>query len=199
MVLQAVLLAFEAILAIVCLALAFHAYPDTCRTILWQLGGTEGWNSDPHARVYFYANYREPPPIPRIWSDEITESHLGISATSVVAWMIRVFLRCFQSNSRYSLVLFDAILIALWAVSVYGQLSSDYSDPDHPSRWPWYVVHGCDKLESPERGCCRLARAFLWGSGNLLILYLGRFVWSMYKSCRSGGRGDERGGITSRR
>ncbi|KAL3492483.1 hypothetical protein BJX62DRAFT_202721, partial [Aspergillus germanicus] len=68
--LQGILLTLEFIMVIISLSLSLHAYPDTCRTILWQYGGTRGWNSDPHARIYFYANYRKPPPIPKIWSDE---------------------------------------------------------------------------------------------------------------------------------
>jgi hypothetical protein len=68
--LEKVILTYESVLVIVCLVLALHAYPDTCRTILWQYGGSEGWNSNPQDRIYFYANYRDPPPIPKIWSDE---------------------------------------------------------------------------------------------------------------------------------
>lgn len=35
---------------------------------LWEAGGAEGWNSDPEQRVYFYANYEQPPEIPLVWS-----------------------------------------------------------------------------------------------------------------------------------
>ncbi|CEL07323.1 hypothetical protein ASPCAL10483 [Aspergillus calidoustus] len=179
----------ELILVLISLSLSLHAYPDTCRTILWQYGGTEGWNSDPHARIYFYANYREPPPIPKIWSDEITESNLAISAISSVAWIVRLVLRrCRPSGStRYNniLLLFDAALIACWALSIGNQISGDFSDEAHPSEWPWYLVYRCDGLERPEYGCCVLARVLLWFSGNLLMLYSGRFLWGLYELYRS--------------
>lgn len=55
--------------AITLVSLFACAYPDRYRTALWQEGGTKGWNSDPHQRVYDYANYREPPPIPLIWDE----------------------------------------------------------------------------------------------------------------------------------
>jgi hypothetical protein len=58
------------LLLIATLTLVFAcAYQQEYRTLLWQVGGFRGWNSDPHARVYDYANYREPPPIPEIWDE----------------------------------------------------------------------------------------------------------------------------------
>jgi hypothetical protein len=60
---------FELILSITLLSLFASAYPDRFRTSLWRDGGSKGWNSDPHQRVYFYANYREAPPIPMIWDE----------------------------------------------------------------------------------------------------------------------------------
>lgn len=60
---------FELLLSITLLALFACAYPDRFHTVLWQDGGTKGWNSDPHERVYYYANYREAPPIPWIWDE----------------------------------------------------------------------------------------------------------------------------------
>jgi hypothetical protein len=60
---------FDLALAIVLISLFATAYPDRFRTVLWQEGGTKGWNSDPHQRVYDYANYRESPPIPLIWDE----------------------------------------------------------------------------------------------------------------------------------
>ena len=60
---------FDLILAIAILSLFATIYPDRFRTVLWQEGGTKGWNSDPHQRVYDYANYRKSPPIPLIWDE----------------------------------------------------------------------------------------------------------------------------------
>lgn len=52
------------------LSITLYAFPDRCRTVLWQYGGTQGWNSNPLDRIYFYANHREPPRIPPIWNQE---------------------------------------------------------------------------------------------------------------------------------
>lgn len=35
----------------------------------WRNGGAEGWNSDPNKRIYYYANFKEPPPIPTVWTN----------------------------------------------------------------------------------------------------------------------------------
>lgn len=66
----------ELVLALMLLSLFASAYPDRFRTNLWQNGGTLGWNSDPHQRVYNYANHRESPPVPLIWDQRYVSLHL---------------------------------------------------------------------------------------------------------------------------
>lgn len=44
------------------------------RSKLWEDGGIHGWNSDPRQRVYYYANYREPPPVPLLWDEEFVHT-----------------------------------------------------------------------------------------------------------------------------
>ena len=63
-------LALESIAVITCLTLSLVTQPYHLRTTLWAAGAQHGWNSDPHERVYFYANYKPPPPVPFIWSEE---------------------------------------------------------------------------------------------------------------------------------
>lgn len=62
-------LAIESVVVIICLSLSLASYPHHLRASLWAAGAEHGWNSDPHERVYFYANYRNPPPVPFIWSE----------------------------------------------------------------------------------------------------------------------------------
>ncbi|KAL4900748.1 hypothetical protein BDW74DRAFT_161495 [Aspergillus multicolor] len=96
------------------------------------------------------------------------------------------------------LILFDMLLLTLWSFSLYGQTSADYSDPNHPSRWPWYVTRKCSRrllpsdlelgggLDEEEWRCCVLAKVFLGVSGNLLVLYAARLVWCVYKTITCG-------------
>ena len=62
------LLGLEFAVATAVLVLFGLAYPDRFRSRLWENGGVEGWNSNPNKRIYFYANHKEPPEIPLIWS-----------------------------------------------------------------------------------------------------------------------------------
>jgi hypothetical protein len=63
-------LALESTVVIISLTLSLVSQPYHLRTILWAAGAEHGWNSDPHERVYFYANYKTPPPVPFVWSEE---------------------------------------------------------------------------------------------------------------------------------
>lgn len=68
------LLVTDICLSITAVALFSTAYAGDLRIQLWENGGAEGWNSDPKQRVYYYANYREPPEIPLIWSQRYAEA-----------------------------------------------------------------------------------------------------------------------------
>ncbi|KAK6839280.1 hypothetical protein PG987_005146 [Apiospora arundinis] len=58
---QATLTGLELLFSIITFVLFCSAYPDQYRTRLWEIGGENGWNSNPRLRIYFYANYEEPP------------------------------------------------------------------------------------------------------------------------------------------
>lgn len=58
----------ELAIQLLAFALFANAYPNRYRDVLWLSGGIQGFNSDPTLRIYFYANHREPPNIPWIWT-----------------------------------------------------------------------------------------------------------------------------------
>ena len=55
--------------------------------------------------------------------------------------------------------LYDTILFSLWTTSTYRQVSSDLSDPSHPSRYPWYLTKSCSASWDNCRSYCRVAQA----------------------------------------
>jgi hypothetical protein len=61
----------EAALVGISLFLFSYGYPETVRKSLWEEGGLKLFNSNPRLRIYFYANYLEPPEIPYIWSQKL--------------------------------------------------------------------------------------------------------------------------------
>lgn len=60
----------ELVLVITLVSVFAYACRGQYRSKLWEDGGIHGWNSDPRQRVYYYANYHDPPPIPLIWDEE---------------------------------------------------------------------------------------------------------------------------------
>lgn len=44
------------------------ADPDLYRDVLWQIGATAGYCSNPNQVLYAYANYRPIPTTPLVWS-----------------------------------------------------------------------------------------------------------------------------------
>lgn len=53
-----------------------------------------------------------------------------------------------------------ALLVALYAVSVYNQSRPDMSDRDHLSPgMPWYLSKGCSYATPANKGYCQQAQA----------------------------------------
>ena len=80
-----------------------------------------------------------------------------------------------------------AVLIALYAATVYYQASSDTSDPEHPQNGPpWYITKSCSvaHLES-NVSYCKQAKAAFGASISILgifLIYFGFAVWSCFPS-----------------
>ena len=67
-------------------------------------------------------------------------------------------------------------LTVIWAVSVYGQASPDYSDPNHPSRIPWYLTKSCSvAAQLPDVHYCELAKGTF--AITVIMLYV---TWSKH-------------------
>lgn len=78
----------------------------------------------------------------------------------------------------YANVLYDILLLSLSATSVMGQCSGDYSDPEHASKHPWYLIHGCTESTIPNRVYCHGARASSVFSFLAALLYGSRLSWT---------------------
>lgn len=202
-------LVVEVCLALLATALFGFAYPNRFRTRLWFNGGVEGWNSNPKSRIYYYANHREPPAIPLIWTQRQVHSRpslgpLGVGAKAVLTFAQRL------TNSNLAIAIFtltvavsrgllfrlgyiyqfvsigyDSLLCALWAYSVASQASADFSDPEHPSPHPWYLTRGCGAGWSTNLGVCRTAQASFVVSMAAAALYGGRFVFGIIETVLS--------------
>ncbi|KAL6158828.1 hypothetical protein ACJQWK_03399 [Exserohilum turcicum] len=146
-------------------ALFTASYTHHFRTILWQTGGTQGWNSDPQQRIYDYANYRSIPPIPLLWDENSSLEHLSLAVTILFTCVLRARLNTLKSHTLdlYAALatnaLYDALLAALCIASAVLQSAPDLSDPEHLSASPWYLERGCADVCVCARSACRVMRA----------------------------------------
>ncbi|KAH7392185.1 hypothetical protein DE146DRAFT_661866 [Phaeosphaeria sp. MPI-PUGE-AT-0046c] len=150
-----------------------YASQGQYRSKLWEDGGIHGWNSDPRQRVYYYANYQEPPPVPLIWDEESHRYHLWISLTTGVIFMARIRTQVWGLDlvgKMCTTALYDLLLVALWSYSVFLQNSGDVSDPQHLSLRPWYLEHGCGQGSPETSGACSAVR-------RLFFLTLFTLMW----------------------
>ncbi|KAI5917484.1 hypothetical protein F4810DRAFT_43243 [Camillea tinctor] len=177
-IIQLISFVFELLLTLFTLAWFANAYPDKYRTTLWTAGGEHGWNSNPKMRIYYYANYEEPPDIPLIWSQRysyglsilpriLTESNLAISSLAVLVCLARGILLYRISLRKFINPIYDLLLCGFWTYSVRAQSSSDLSEKDHWSIRPWYLERSCTDVEGDARDACVFAKvsysfAFLW-------------------------------------
>lgn len=97
-----------------------------------------------------------------------------------IMYMVNVFPPIMSS-------ILHAVLVALYAASVYYQASSDTTDPEHPQNGPaWYITKSCSVAHSENNiGYCKQAKASFGASVALLgifLIYLGISVWSCLPS-----------------
>ncbi|KAL2756574.1 hypothetical protein ACRALDRAFT_1069365 [Sodiomyces alcalophilus JCM 7366] len=150
------------------------AQPDTWRTTMWQVGYDHGWNSDPRMVLYAYANYRPLPTIPMVWSQFITDFNVAITIVSLFTLLVKMV--AFIMHVLYPLfaTLIHVGLVAIWTVSVYGQMGPDHADPLYPSPVAWYLRRSCDAAGGRYNAVrsCHLARASFAVSVLMLAILL---------------------------
>jgi hypothetical protein len=185
---QAVLLGTELALCLTAVALFGFAYPDRLRTRLWENGGVEGWNSNPRQRIYFYANHQEPPEIPMIWSERSTESLLAVAVLSLVVCLARAVTFKFRYIPRFANIGYDLLLCSFWILCAAVQNSSDRSDPEHPSKHPWYLTRGCAVAWDANQAICRTAQASFAVSILAAVFYGGRLLAEAVSVMQDAGR-----------
>ncbi|KAK6213792.1 hypothetical protein QIS74_09794 [Colletotrichum tabaci] len=179
------LLCLEAVVVVGALVLFGVAYPDRLRSRLWRNGGEEGWCSNPRLRIYFYANHEEPPEIPLVWSQRLTTSNMATAVLSATVFFARLTIAALQYEARWTNLVYDVLLAFLWARSAATQNGPDFTDPQHLSERPWYLVRSCDEAWAQNRGWCRIAKwEFSWAilaAAFYAARLVGALGWSTYE------------------
>ncbi|MCJ1243127.1 hypothetical protein MMC30_000324 [Trapelia coarctata] len=153
-----ILVIIEIPFTISALALFGIADPDLYRTQLWQEGANHGWNSDPIEILYSYANHR-PISTPTPWNQFITSFNVVIAVLSMFIMLVKTVMFITATFPPLVSAIVHASLVAVYAVSITQQAASDYSDPRHPSKVPWYLTHSCSDPVNPRlKGYCQQAQ-----------------------------------------
>ncbi|OLN84414.1 hypothetical protein CCHL11_05923 [Colletotrichum chlorophyti] len=157
------------------------AQPDLYRTKLWEVGHAYGFNSNPDMILYAYANYEPLPKIPFVWTRTLTDFNVALSIitlflllTKLVAFIMKFWFPMLAAGLNLALV-------ALYTVSVYGQMGPDHADPEHPSAVAWYIAKSCEYAR-PFRAfkSCQIAKGTFAVTVYMLALYVANLGIALY-------------------
>ncbi|CAK7228220.1 hypothetical protein SBRCBS47491_006828 [Sporothrix bragantina] len=159
------------------------AQPNTYRTLMWQIGFNNGFNSNPNMILYAYANHVPLPTVPFVWSQALTDLNVAISVLSLfvlLAKMIALIMHVFYPI--FGLIMSIA-MVGLYTASVYGQCGPDYADKRYPSPVPWYISKSCQYAAANNAvGDCMMAKGSFAATVLMLAVYLtnlGFAIWAM--------------------
>jgi len=174
-----VLCAVEFPFTVAMLALSGIADPDTYRTLLWSEGAKHGWNSDPIELLYAEANYR-PISAPRPWRQFTTDFNVIIIVLSMFILLAKTVMFIMHSLPPFFSILLHMCLVVLYAVAISNQAAPDYTDSEHPSKFPWYLTRGCGAPVDPQlKGYCQQAKATFAITVMLCTIFVTYFTVSI--------------------
>ncbi|KAJ5823539.1 hypothetical protein N7447_005879 [Penicillium robsamsonii] len=165
------LMAGEFPITIVMLTLTGIASHNLYRTLLWQDGADNGFNSAPNEALYAAANYRPFKP-PMVWSGFMTNYNLVLGVLSTFFLITKLPTHWMNLFYPPVAVAVHMSLIVLYLVSAVYQAGSDMSDPRHPqSGAPWYIAKSCSvAFRKSNIGYCMQAKA-LFAVTVIMITY----------------------------
>lgn len=103
----------------------------------------------------------------------LAEAMLAIALLSSSIFVTRIVLGISRQMSRTISIIYDSLLAFLWFRLLLSQASGDFSDPRHPSPWPWYLMRKCP---TDTAAACYVAQASFAVSVLAALFYGGRFV-----------------------
>jgi hypothetical protein len=169
--------------------------PDLFRTQFWRIGYNYGFNSNPNIVIFAMVNAQPLPSVPFVWSKTLTNFNVAISVLGLFILLVKLITLIMKVCYPVIALGINTSLVALWAVSVYGQAGPDYADPERPSPVPWYLSKGCRYAEPyGMANSCYMAKGTLAVTVVMLAVMLANFaisVWAMLPSETQTGRDDD--------
>ncbi|KND91420.1 hypothetical protein TOPH_04004 [Tolypocladium ophioglossoides CBS 100239] len=175
------LMPFELAVLVPVLVIFGISQPDLYRSDMWQIGFDNKLNSNPNMVLYAYANYRPLPTVPLIWSSTLTNFNVAISIISLFFLLAKLIAFIMKMYYPIFAVFINVALIALYSVSVYGQVGPDYADPRYPASAAWYFRQGCGLAQKYGKfKSCQIAQASLGVTLLMLVFYLVNLGFAIY-------------------
>lgn len=176
-------MAVEFPFVVVILTLTGIASHNTYRTLLWQDGADNGFNSAPDEALYAAANHR-PYSAPMVWSSFITNFNLVIGVLSTFMLIVKLPLHALHLFFPPIAAATHGALVALYIVAARYQAGSDTSDPQHlQSGPPWYITKSCSVAAHKSNiGYCMQAKSLFAITVIVIVLYAVDFGISVH-SC----------------
>ncbi|TGO88837.1 hypothetical protein BPOR_0139g00110 [Botrytis porri] len=157
------------------------ADPDLYRTILWQIGYDNGFNSSPDEVLYAYANYRPLPKIAFVWSQTLQNFNIGISVLTMFIQLCKVVMFIMHIWFPLLSTIINGLLTVCWIVSIYGQAGPDHTDPDHPSNVAWYIAKSCSyAAPSGNEHYCQMAKGTFAVTVFMMIVFLANTILGIH-------------------
>lgn len=91
--------------------------------------------------------------------NRLTSFNVAISVLSTFILLIKAVM--FVLHIWYPILgtVVNAVITALWIVSIYGQAGPDHSDSEHPSNVAWYLTKSCSYAKpSGNEHYCLMAK-----------------------------------------
>ncbi|KAF4447363.1 succinate-semialdehyde dehydrogenase [Fusarium albosuccineum] len=155
--------------------------PDLYRSDMWQIGWEHKLNSNPAMILYAYANHRPLPKVALIWTRTFTDFNVAISVISLFFLLSK--LTAFIMKVWYPILatFINVSMVALYTVSVYGQIGPDHADSRYPAPVAWYWRYGCG-LAKPygKYKACQVAQGSLAVTLYMLVIYLLNLGFAIY-------------------
>lgn len=96
----------------------------------------------------------------RLIRNSITSYNVVFAVLAMFILLVKSFLYIMDLFWPLLALLTHMLLVVLASVSIYNQAGADYSDPEHPSRVPWYITRGCGAPVRPGlHGYCLQAKS----------------------------------------
>ncbi|KAK4084555.1 uncharacterized protein Triagg1_1035 [Trichoderma aggressivum f. europaeum] len=155
--------------------------PDLYRSAMWKIGWDHRLNSNPDVILFAYANHVAQPKIPLIWSRTLTDFNVAISVISLFFLLTKLIAVIMRIWYPLLSTVGSVALVVLYAVSTYGQVGPDYSDPRYPAPAAWYFRYGCDMAKPyGQYTNCQIAQGSLFITLYMLTTYVIVLGFSLY-------------------